>query len=399
MTNPDANTRPIPVLLLGGQENSLSVIRSLSSHGVPVSLSAPNSCYALLSRHLARRFVVPDGADRHAYWEELLLGAGHPELHGSVVFPANDEAIEFMAAHRADLGRRFALDDHQSNQQRALLDKQVTLEMARSLGVGAPQYWNIEKAEDVLAIEGDVDFPVIIKPIHSHVFQRVYKKKLLVVNDFAELERRVTECLDQGLEIMVCELVPGPDTLLSSYYTYIDKNNEHLFHFTKRMLRRSPVNFGGGVYHVTQWLPETAEMGKKFFRGIGFRGLGNIEFKRDLRDGQLKVIECNARFTAAQELLVAAGIDISWIIYNHVTGGRVPQIERFKENLHFWYFADDFDAYRELRAMGELSLPGYLKSIAHRQVLPFFKLTDPKPALSKAWNTFGKRVLQRGPGV
>ena len=41
------------------------------------------------------------------------------------------------------------------------------------------------------------------------------------------------------------------------------------------------VNRGGGCYHETKWLPETAELGRRFFTGIGFRGMGNIEFKRD----------------------------------------------------------------------------------------------------------------------
>ena len=98
---------PVPVLLLGGQENALSVIRSLTRHGVPVSLSAPESCWALRSRHCARRYPIELNVDRAAFWEDLLLGPGHPELRGSVIFPCNDEAIEFMAARRSVLRREY----------------------------------------------------------------------------------------------------------------------------------------------------------------------------------------------------------------------------------------------------------------------------------------------------
>ena len=31
------------------------------------------------------------------------------------------------------------------------------------------------------------------------------------------------------------------------------------------------MNFGQASYHATQWLPETAEMGRRFFNAIGFR--------------------------------------------------------------------------------------------------------------------------------
>jgi hypothetical protein len=203
------------------------------------------------------------------------------------------------------------------------------------------------------------------------------------------------EVLAHGLEIIVCELIPGPDDLLSSYYTYIAPNGQHLFHFTKRIIRRSPPNFGLGSYHATEWLPDTAEMGKRFFCGIGFRGLGNIEFKRDPRDGQLKLIEVNARFTAAQELLVRAQMDIAWIVYLHVTGGVVPTVNGFKEHLRLWYFLDDFDAYRDLRALGQLSFLSWVRSISSPQVLPYFSFHDPKPALAKGWNTLQTRVLKR----
>lgn len=385
---------PVPVLLLGGQENALSVIRSLTRHGVPVSLSAPESCWALRSRHCAKRYPIEKDVDRAEYWEDLLLGSGHPELRGSVIFPCNDEAIEFMAKRRSVLRREYLLDDHVANQQMELLDKQATLELAKSVGVPFPQHWNVEKPEDVQAIEGDIDFPVIIKPIHSHLFQRVYHAKLLVVNDFPELVAKVKEVLSRGLEIMVCELVPGPDDLLSSYYTYLDADGRHLFEFTKRIIRRNPINFGGGCYHITDWAPDTAEVGRKFFRGINFKGLGNIEFKLDPRDGQLKVIECNARFTAAQELLVRSGMDIAWIIYNHITGGRVPKIEGFKQGLRLWYGCDDFDSFRLLREAGKLTTMNWLRSIAHPQVFPFFAANDPLPAVVKGWSTFRKRVLR-----
>ncbi len=338
--------------------------------------------------------MIPEGTAGADFWDELLLGAGRPGLEGSVLFACSDEAIEFMATRRQELARFYRLDDHIATQQIALLDKQETIRLAASVGVPTPRQWAIDSLEDLDRIGAMLDFPALVRPVHSHLFLRVYHKKLLVVRDLDELRNRLEEVLGHGLEVMVCELIPGPDTLLSSYYTYIDPQDEHLFHFTKRVIRRSPPQFGAGVYHITEWLPETAEMGQRFFRGIGFRGLGNIEFKRDPRDGRLKIIEVNARFTAAQELLVRSGMDIAWIIYNHIIGRRLPPVDRFTEHLRLWYPSGDFDALRDLRAQGELTIPQWLRSIAHRHVLPFFSVTDPMPALAKGRDTFRRRILR-----
>jgi len=190
--------------------------------------------------------------------------------------------------------------------------------------------------------------------------------------------------LARSLPFLVSELVPGPDRLLSSYYTYIDEQGEALFHLTKSVLRRHPMNMGSACYHLSEWLPETAALGERFFRGVGLRGLGNVEFKRDLRDGELKLIESNARFTAAQELLVRCGMDTAVIVYDHLVGRPAPRVREYRQNLRLWYPRQDFAAFRELRGRGELGFFGWLRSIAHRQVLPYFALTDPWPSLTNA---------------
>jgi len=392
-TDTRSKFQPVPVLLLGGQENALSLVRSLGGRGVPVRVAASPSCVALKSRFCAGAYPTPAGCDRKEHWGELLLGGSRPELRGSAVFPCCDDSIEFVVDHRSELERHYLLDDHVPGMALAMLDKRRTLDLARAAGCPVPGHWEVKTIEDIERIEGEVMFPVLIKPILSHVFQRHYgHKKMLLVHDFPELVASAREAIGRGLEIMVCEMIPGPDDLLQSYYSYIDAEKNSLFHFTKRIIRRSPVNFGRATYHITEWIPEVAEMGQRFFREIDFRGLGNVEFKRDPRDGQLKVMECNARFTAAQELLTACGMDIGWIIYNHVTGGEVPRIESYREHLRLWHPSEDLDSFRELHSSGMLSLPGWLRSIAHRQVFPYFRATDPLPALTKGANTFATRI-------
>ncbi|MDQ7051488.1 MAG: hypothetical protein Q9P14_00770 [candidate division KSB1 bacterium] len=146
-------------------------------------------------------------------------------------------------------------------------------------------------------------------------------------------------------------------------------------------MRRFPVNQGLACYHYTEWDEEIAELGQTFFRGIHFRGLGNIEFKRDLRDGLLKVIECNPRFTAAQELLARSGMDAAKIIYNAIVGKPVPNVESYRQKLHFWYPVRDFRAFLQLRRRGELTFAEWLKSIGRKQVFPYFRWDDPMPSI------------------
>lgn len=385
-----------PVLLLGGMENSLSIVRSLGKRGIRVFVAAKSSCFALRSRFCARKFVIPKHVDSQEYWYELLLSRDDAELQGCVVFVCGDDAVNFIASNKSLLEPKYLLEEQDANLRLAMLNKQKTAELGRSVGVPTPSYWEVKSTDDISGIESMVNFPAIIKPLYSHLFQRVYKgKKYLRANDLQELRVRCKKALDYSIEIVVCELIPGPDDLLSSYYTFLDDNGQSLFHFTKRVIRRSPVNEGGGSYHITEWLPETAKLGRRFFEKINYRGLGNIEFKKDIRDGNLKLIEVNARFTAAQELLVRAGLDIAYIIYCHTINRKVPEIKEFRNFVRLWYPERDFDAFRELHAKGELSWGRWIRSIAHKQTLPYFNITDPWPAIAHMIQEDGKRLRRK----
>jgi D-aspartate ligase len=237
----------------------------------------------------------------------------------------------------------------------------------------------------------------MIKPIHSHIFRRHFPtKKYLVAHNSYALIKKVTDLLEKKIEFMVCEIIPGPDSLLSSYYTYIDDQDNALFRFTKKVIRRYPVNSGGGTYHITEWDDETAEMGERFFRGVNFRGLGNIEFKRDLRDGKLKVIECNARFTAAQELLVRSGMDISLLIYRQLSGQNVPKLRGYRDHVRLLEPVNDFRAFLQLRASGEITLLGWIVSLLHKQTFSYFRVDDLGPFIASLRSALSSRVSNLG---
>ncbi len=372
-----------PVLVMGGAENGLAITRNLGKRGVSVRVSGKRGHLGMHSRYCAQALSLPDGGSAEDYWCELLLSDNKP-LQGHILFACGDDAVEFLNKYRDQLETDYILDDFIPAIHEAMLDKQKTLEMARSVDVPTPDYWNIDSIEDVEAIREAVTFPVMVKPIHSHKFQKVFDRKLFIIKDsFDELLEKACLSLEHNLEIMVVQMIPGPDSLLCSYFTYIDAQGNHLYHLTKRIIRRYPTNRGGASYHVTEWIPETAELGKKFFTSIGFRGMGNIEFKRDTRDGKLKVIEVNSRFTAVQELLIKIGMPTDWIVYCHLTNQKVPKYATYKQFHHMWYPLRDFHSFRELHKRGKLTTWGWISSLLfRRQVLPVFKLTDPWPFIT-----------------
>jgi D-aspartate ligase len=374
-----------PVLILGGKENSLAVTRNLGQLGIAVRVSGPANCWGMYSRYCRESFPLSPGANTADFWRRLLLSEDR-SLDGHILFACSDDAIEFRAAHDEELSRRYILDASSPNQQLALLDKRQTLELAAKAGIDAPRYWTIKSEADVDHLERVAVFPLLVKPVHSHKFVRIFGHKLFIVeNSLQVLRQKVALALSLGLEILVVEMIPGPDDLLSSYYTYVGADGRYLFHLTKRVLRRYPANRGNACYHITEWLPETAKAGRHFFDAISLRGLGNVEFKRDPRDGKLKLIEVNARFTAPHQLLVSAGAPLDLVAYCELTGQPVPQFDGYREFLRLWFPLRDFLSFLELRRRRQLSFSDWLCSLpTSLPVSALWRLTDPWPAAGAA---------------
>ncbi len=375
-----------PVLILGGSANTLSIARSLGKRGIEVMISVRRGSPAQFSRYVSGIFTFERQDDPAKYWARLLLENPPARLRGAVLLACNDEAVEFVAKNRSRLDKHFLLDDAEPELQLTLLDKRKTIDLAREAGIPAPGYWQVNSEEDLAAIAGEASYPAMIKPIHSHQFRSVFGKKLFHVFDAAQLLQLGAKALRKNLRIMVTEWIPGPDHLLGSYYTYLDSQGQPLFHYTKKVVRRFPSNQGLACCHLTEWDEEIAELGLRFFQAIGLRGLGNVEFKRDLRDGKLKIIECNPRFTAAQELLTRSGMDIARIIYDHMVGRPLQRPESYRQRMLYWYPVRDLRAFWELRRRGEISLIGWLQSLRGPRVYPYFNWNDPLPSLM-LWKT------------
>ncbi len=382
-----------PALILGGQENALAVVRSLSKKGVSVSVSAFENARVLKSRFCKGKYVVPKDVTTTEYWSNLLLGDQQTNLKGSVIFACSDDAIQFLVENRDKLEDDYILDDFVPSIHKALLDKQETLRLAREVGISTPNYWNVESVKDIENVKEEIVFPVIIKPIHSHLFQREFDgKKFFRSEDYDELIVNAKKVIERGLEFMISELIPGPDSLLHSYNTYHDKDGVPIFQYTKNIERRFPLNHGGACYHSSEWLPEIVEVGSKFFNGIGFRGLGNVEFKYDTRDGQYKIIESNTRFTGGLPLIIKSGADIAYLVYCHLAGLPVPKIDASYSKMGYWYLIPDIKAYLELRKKGLITFPAWIKSLMRKQAFPYFKWDDPGPSIAEWKSVIGNQI-------
>lgn len=395
MAAPSAAFGLAPVYLLGGRLNTLSAARSLGQRGVAVNVLDDRGEGSLVarSRHCRHYADTPSGLSTPAWWLDVLRS----RAGGAVVFPCSDTALEFLARNRQELESAGCLPIEADGDALLLaLDKEATYARARALGVPAPKTIRLGAPEDVELALAALTFPFAVKPTSAHRFWQALRgdrellaawlahPKGLVVEDERSFRAAVRPLTGLGIEVLATEVVVGPDSEYSSYYTYLDPDGEPLVHFTKRKTRQYPIHFGQGTFHMTAWLPDVAELGLQLCLGLGLRGICNVEFKRDSRTGELQLIECNARLTASDALERKAGLDLPWIAYLRAVGDPVTAPATLHYGDHQWLPLVDLKAFRAYRRAGELTTAAWLRSLAHRQTFTVFDPSDLGPIYASA---------------
>ena len=279
-----------PALILGGGANAISVARSLGQAGIPIHAAGHPVSPVRTSRYCTSFAEFPTSASLQEWMLEW-LERGPRE---GVVLPCADDGLEVVARHREQLmAWGYVPIEADDDVLLAMLDKRETYLRARKAGIEVPHTVTPEDVDELDALVEELAYPCVLKPVHSHLFARLSgtTAKVLFAHNGEELRNTFRRMHALGLQMLITESIPGAEDQYFSYYGYMDSDGQSLLHFTKRKIRQYPVRFGLASYQVSEWCPDAAEVGLRFFQGVGLRGIGNVEFKRDSRDGRIKLIE------------------------------------------------------------------------------------------------------------
>jgi D-aspartate ligase len=379
-----STSSPLPPVVLvegEGNPNGLSIVRALGRRGIKIYAITPPKSYVRYSRYCT---WIPDtvtGGESPEERARYLLGPESDWLRGAVLLTCYDQGLQLLGRYRDQLKEKYLLDLGNSTAQLGMLDKLATYQAAVAAGVPTPRFWVAKNRAQIESYRDDLVYPLLVKPLLSHVYRGRFWVKFAVANNWDEMLQGYEQAEQAGIDVMLVELIPGPDDRLCSYYTYLDEQGNSLFDFTKRVIRRYPLLHGPGCHHITDRIPELKEPALKLFRQVGLQGLANVEFKRDDRDGVFKLIECNARITAANSLVMHSGYDLPSFVYNRIVGLPQPPLGDFKVGKRLLFPVEDFHSYRALRRKGQLTFWQWLKSVAHPAIVPIFRWSDPLPSV------------------
>lgn len=369
-------------MVLGGDYQGLGIVRSLGRHGVPVCVVDDERSIARLSRYSRAFARIASMGDEERFIDELLAIGQRKGLHGWVLYPTRDETVAAIARNRGRLAGFFRVPTADWEVIRWAWDKRSTYELAAQCGVPAPRTWQPASLAELEDIDGDP--PFAIKPaIKEHFFYATKAKAWRADSreQLRELFARAESIVGPG-ETMVQELIPG-DGRQQYAYCALYERGEPIATMTARRLRQHPPEFGrASTYVETVDAPEVEALAERVLRHIRYEGLVELEFKRDPRTGQFKLLDFNARTWGYHTIAYEAGVDFPYLLYRRQLRQPVgPQ--RTRAGVRWVRLLTDMPTAAVEIAGRRLSARAYLRSLRRADVDAVFSAADPLPGLAE----------------
>ncbi|RME44911.1 MAG: hypothetical protein D6796_11165 [Caldilineae bacterium] len=272
--------------------------------------------------------------------------------------------------------------------------------------IPAPATFIPHTAAEVESAARQLTYPVILKPVEGASWHRPEIASLLRENLLSG-RAKVVQCshADALLQmyrklapydarIIIQEVIPGPDENLSYISFYLNRQSQPLALFAGRKLRVIPIGFGSASYVRSFYDPALEEVALRLLRSVKYQGLGGLEFKRDARDGQYKLVEFNVRFGMWDGLAVRCGIDTPYIAYCDALGLPVEPQRRYREGVIWIDWQRDVRAFRMYRRRGQLTLRRWLQSLRGEKMWAIYDREDWKPGIAFSYHLL-KLFLRR----
>jgi predicted ATP-grasp superfamily ATP-dependent carboligase len=223
-------------------------------------------------------------------------------------------------------------------------------------------------------------FPLMIKPVLSHEFTKLFHTKLFINDTLDLLRANFQGCLEAHQAVMISEIIPGTDYgTVERIHVYINSKGEVSAEFFTVKLRQTPPMYG--VMRVGKSVPPIDDLREYSFRILShlhYRGYANFEFKRDPRDGQLKLLEVNVRLPRQLALDIASGVDFPWMIYQDMMKDHQEVCTTYQEDTYVIELIADVADF--IRFDPDHNLQRFFQPyLARRKVFSYLSLSDPGP--------------------
>jgi len=314
---------------------SLPILESCRAMGLyVVAGSHKKHCSGMYSKAVDEKIIYPD-VESHPNECAAFLLDYMKENNIEVLIPVGDVMTDLIARYQNKFRKytNLLLPDYDVFVQGR--NKILTLKAAQKAGCPTPLTWypDDESLEEI--IEKILQYPVLIKPAIS-----AGARGITLCNNKSEIIENYGRIKDVYGPSFIQEYVPQTGTQYK--IDAVVDNQQNLYAgVAYSKLRYYPPEGGSSILNKTEHRPDILAQAVNVMKELKWVGLCDFDFITDPRDGIIKLMEINPRFPESYRATVAAGVDMTKIIYQ-LAIGQIPekQLDYKKNQYNRFLFGD-----------------------------------------------------------
>jgi predicted ATP-grasp superfamily ATP-dependent carboligase len=289
----------------------------------------------------------------------------------------------FLDENATALRECFLFPSQPRGLPRALASKKEMYYIAKKAGIPTAETKYPASRQEVVEFAKTATFPLMLKGIDTkRLSARAggWGRGMFLVKNAAELIQKYDTFEDpEAPNLMLQEYIPGDDDTVWMFNGYFDEKSEGVLGFTGKKIRQCPAYRGVtslGICLKNETVDRTT---RQFMKAVGYRGILDIGYRYDARDGLYKVLDVNPRIGATFRLFVAEnGMDVVRALYLDLTG---QPIEPGKQRDGRKWAVEDLDLFSSFcyKRDAKLTVRDWIASFRGVEESAYFALDDPLP--------------------
>lgn len=347
-----------PVVVAGAYQTGVVLMRNLARRGVETFCVDCNGAKPGFRTVYGKAFLCPDPDEEPAKWERFMIDLSAQIGRRPVLIPSSDLFVTAIADHVAALEPHYFFRAASVSTQALLATKKRQYEIADLNGLHVPATMFVQSLDEVRQFSLKAQFPCLMKPVHFREWARLppghpmLNQKIALAYSPTELEQQYRAVEEVTSAVVVQEIIEGPDDAKMVYLSCYGLGGRRLGGCIVRELRTDPIYFGSASVVEPISDPETDAICDGFFRSIQYDGLCELELKRDTRDGKVKLIEANPRYSVTADAAGYAGVDLGWLHYLDLIGEPVEPVGWNNQHFHHIVLLRDAECLYSYRKAG-----------------------------------------------
>ncbi len=345
------------------------------------------------SRYCRGKFVWADYKTSQRETVNHLIEVAKKIGEHAILIPYSDENANIIAEYTDELKEHYIFPHISPEIIRSVSNKKELHLLAKMHGIPTPEaFFPLSRAE-VEEYAQNAVFPLMLKTICSH--SRVGGGS----NYMVKTKEQLLKLYDQNENtsnpnFFIQEYIPGDAESSWMFDGYFNSKSECIFGMTGKKVLQSPAEAGVTCIGVTEKNEQILDISKRFLNILGYKGMVDIDYRYDKRDGKYKILDVNPRIGLTFRLFAGNnGLDVMQTAYMDLTGQTIPQCKYvygrsfLVEDSYFFNFAKQVFTQKLANSQNKKLLTSSLETA-------YFAPDDPNPfviMLLRTINTATKR--------